>query len=225
MTTFDKKDPVGELNRRLWNSKVDEYVAIARKQKRKLSYVSNILVISDSKNPANEGKVFLYRYGKKVFDKISEAMFPIFPDKEKLNPFNFWAGANFKLKIRQVEGYRNYDLSEFEGPSKLREAEDEMEKIWNSEFSLLELIAPNKFKSYEELKAKLDDAIGCDSASDDVFGVLTAKVQAKPVNSVKASPAKTAEDDEYAAPPWDTGSAAAGDEDDASYFQNLAKKG
>jgi len=223
LTTFDKKDPVGELNRRLWNSKVDEYVAIARKQKRKLSYISNILVISDSKNPQNEGKVFLYRYGKKIFDKISEAMFPPLPDEPKMNPFDFWAGANFKLSIRQVAGYRNYDLSKFDVPSKLKESEDEMEKIWNSEYSLLEFIAPNQFKSYDELKAKLDDAIGCDSASDEVFDALTAAPRAKPVNTAKAAKPVSTAADEDTTPPWDE--AASGDDDDASYFQNLAKKG
>lgn len=226
LTTFEKKDPVGELNRRLWNSKVDEYVAIARKQKRKLSYISNILVIADSKNPQNEGKVFLYRYGQKIFDKITESMFPPLPDEPKIVPFDFWSGANFKLSIRQVAGYRNYDLSKFDAPSKLVESDDELEKIWKSEYSLLEFLSPEKFKSYDELKVILDEAIGCDSSSDAAFDAVTAKVITKPVNTAKANRITTATDDEETDPPpssWDNNTSET--DEDATYFQNLAKKG
>jgi hypothetical protein len=219
LTSLDKKDPVGELNRRLWNSKVDEYVAIARKQKRKLNYISNIMVLEDSKNPENNGKVFLYRYGKKIFDKISEAMFPLFPDKQKFDPFNFWEGANFKLKIRNVSDFRNYDMSEFMAPSKLSDSDEELEKIWKSEYSLTDLV---KYKSYDELKTKLDEAIGCDSSSEDVFSYLSATpVSANKTRAQKQTTKEvsTAEKDET--PPWIDETEP---DDDAAYFQQLAAK-
>jgi len=218
LTSITKNDPIGELNTRLWNTKVEEYIAIARKQKRKLSYISNIMVISDSKNPENEGKIKLYRYGKKIFDRIFEAMFPLLPDEPKMNPFDFWTGANFKLSIRQVAGYRNYDLSKFDSPSKLSESDDELEKIWNNSYSLQHFVAPDKFKTYEELKVILDKAIGCDSSSDDVFSVLTGTHKQRPVNVTKASNKKEEMDEDIADIPFDDG-------DDVSYFQNLARKG
>lgn len=162
LTTIGKNDPVGEYNTQLWNSGLESDKEIARKQKRKLTFISNIYVITDQNNPENEGKVFLFKYGKKIFDKLNEAMNPQFADEAPMNPFDLWDGANFKLKIRNVEGYRNYDKSEFASSGPLSEDDDEMEKIWKQAHSLQELIAPNQFKSYDELKAKLNKVLGLD---------------------------------------------------------------
>ena len=150
------KDPVSEYNTSLWNSGVETDKEIARKQKRKLSYYSNIYIVSDSKNPHNEGKVFLFRYGKKIFDKLMAAMQPEFEDESPINPFDFWKGANFKLKIRKVDGYWNYDKSEFETPSAILDDDSAIERIWKEQYSLADFTAPSNFKSYEELKTRLD---------------------------------------------------------------------
>ena len=150
------KDPVSEYNTSLWNSGVETDKEIARKQKRKLSYYSNIYIVSDSKNPENEGKVFLFRYGKKIFDKLMAAMQPEFEDESPINPFDFWKGANFKLKIRKVDGYWNYDKSEFEAPSAILDDDSAIERIWKEQYSLADFTAPSNFKSYEELKTRLD---------------------------------------------------------------------
>ena len=159
LTTLGEKDPVSELNTRLWNSGVESDKELVRKQKRRLHYNSNIYVVKDPANPDTEGKVFLFQYGKKIFDKISDAMNPEFDGEEKINPFDFWEGANFKLRIRQVEGYRNYDKSEFDSKRALA-ADDEMENIWKKQHSLNEFLDRKNFKTYDELKARLDKALG-----------------------------------------------------------------
>ena len=164
LTTLGQKDPVSEHNSQLWNSGVDSDKEIARKQKRKLSYYSNIYVVKDPSNPANEGKVFLFRYGKKIFDKITAAMQPEFEDEQAINPFDFWAGANFKIKIKKVAGYWNYDSSEFAAPAPLLDDDDAMEAIWKQEYSVAELVAPDQFKSYEDLKKRLDYVLGLTAA-------------------------------------------------------------
>ena len=157
LTTLGQKDPVGELNRQLWNSGVDADKEIARKQKRKLSYYSNIYVVRDPLHPENEGKVFLYKYGKKIHDKIVAAAQPQFEDETPINPFDFWKGADFKLKITKVAGFWNYDKSEFDRPSTLGGfSDEELEAIYNKEYSLKEYTDPSNFKSYEELEARLN---------------------------------------------------------------------
>jgi len=160
LTTLGQKDPVSEHNSQLWNSGSDANKEIARKQKRRLSYYSNIFIVADPSNPENEGKVFLYKYGKKIFDKIQEAMKPEFADETPINPFDFWQGANFKLKIRRVEGYQNYDKSEFDSPSALFDDDEKLEKIYNKLYDLNEFTAPEKFKSYEALKTRLENVLG-----------------------------------------------------------------
>ena len=165
LTTLGQDDPVSEYNSKLWNSGSEANKKIASAQKRQLNYVSNILVVSDSAKPENEGKVFLYRYGKKIFDKIKEKLEPQFPDEPKMNPFNFWEGANFKLKIRKVEGYRNYDKSEFDAPSAVAKTDAEIEKIWKSEYSLKEFLDPKNYKSYDVLKSRLDKVLGLDGGA------------------------------------------------------------
>jgi hypothetical protein len=183
LTTLNQKDPVSEYNSILWNSGIEANKEIARKQKRRLTYVSNILVVSDPKNPENEGQIKLYKFGKKIFDKISESMNPEFADETPLNPFDFWEGANFKIKIRQVEGYRNYDKSEFDKPSAVLDGDDaKLEALWKTEHSLKEFTDAKQFKSYEVLKAKLDKVLGLD-------GVAPVKTKAE---DTVLTPAKTA---------------------------------
>lgn len=166
LTTINEKCPVCEHNNTLWNSGIEANKDIARKQKRKLSYVANIMVISDPSNPANEGQVRLYKFGKKIFDKITEAMNPDFADETPVNPFDMWEGANFKLKIRNVEGYRNYDKSEFAEKSALYDGDDEkLEELWKKEFGLKEFLERKNFKSYDQLKQRLDKALGFDGAA------------------------------------------------------------
>ena len=160
LTTTGGKDPVSEYNRELWNTGTETNKEIVRKQKRKLSYYSNIYVVKDSANPSNEGQVFLYKFGKKIFDKIMEAMQPEFEDEEPINPFDFWQGANFKLKIKKVAGYWNYDSSEFDRPGALLDDDDAMEAIWKKQYSLAALTAADQFKSYEDLKKRLDYVLG-----------------------------------------------------------------
>lgn len=162
LTTINQDDPVSELNSKLWNSGIDADKDQARKQKRRLKYVSNVLVIKDAANPENEGKVFMYQYGKKIFDKLNDLMNPQFEDETPVNPFDFWEGANFRLKIRQFEGYPNYDKSEFDAPSPLYDDDAQIEAVWNQQHSLQELLDPKNFKDYNELKAKLYRVLAID---------------------------------------------------------------
>ena len=156
LTTLNKKDPVSESNSLLWNSGVEADKEIARKRKRKLSYIANILIVSDAKHPENEGQIKLFKFGKKIFDKITEAMKPEFEDEKPINPFDFWEGANFKLKIRKVAGYWNYDSSDFDSQSALFDSDAKIEEVWKSQYALNEFTATTNFKSYEELKTRLD---------------------------------------------------------------------
>ena len=219
LTTLNKQDPVSELNTELWNSGVEANKEIARKQKRRLNYWANILVVEDPSNPESEGKVFIYKFGKKIFDKIQDVLKPEFQDEKPVNPFDFWEGANFKLKIRQVEGYRNYDKSEFDSPSAIAEDDAKIEAIWNTQYDLGTLVSPDQFKSYDELKSKLDMVLGTktvptaesisaqtNDAEDDHFVQKATSVEAS-----APAPVSTPEP------------AIADDEDDTlSYFKQLA---
>ena len=194
LTTLNQKDPVSEHNTRLWNTGLESDKEIARKQKRKLQYFSNIYVVSDTKHPENEGKVFLFRFGKKIFDKITAAMSPEFEDEKAINPFDFWEGANFKLKIRKVDGFWNYDKSEFEDTSKLFESDDDANKVWKSQYSLAEFTAASNFKSYDELKTRLDAVLSgtvkVGNVADDLDDAPVAKpkVDTKPVTTKVETP-------------------------------------
>jgi len=161
LTTLNEKCPVCEHNNTLWNSGIEANKDVARKQKRKLSYLANILVVSDPSNPSNEGQIKLYKFGKKIFDKITEAMNPEFADETPVNPFDMWEGANFKLKIRNVEGYRNYDKSEFADVSALLDGNDEkLEELWKKQFSLKDFTERKNFKPFDQLKSRLDKVLG-----------------------------------------------------------------
>jgi hypothetical protein len=215
LTTLNQSDPVSELNSELWNSGVEANKEIARKQKRRLAYFSNILVVSDPGNPANEGKVFLYKYGKKIFDKLNDMMNPTFEDENPINPFDFWEGANFKIKIRQVEGYRNYDKSEFEAPSPVADTDEAIEAIWNQQHSLQELIDPKNFKSYDELKSKLNMVLGASTSNVGTAEAVSAKDAAEDeafLKSVTTAPKATV------APVVESDD----EEDTLSYFAKLA---
>jgi hypothetical protein len=188
LTTLNEKDPLGEYNSTLWNRGDEAGKEQARKQKRRLSYISNIYIVKDPAHPENEGKVFLYKYGKKIWDKINDQMNPEFEDEDPTNPFDLWEGANLKLKIRNVEGYRNYDKSEFDKVSALSEEDDELEKVWNSQYSLQEFLDRKNFKTYAELQARLNRVLGAtavsstaDEVDEEVFEeprqVQSAKVQ------------------------------------------------
>ena len=215
LTTIGQNDPVSEHNSALWNSGVESDKEIARKQKRKLQYYSNIYVVKDSANPENEGKVFLYRFGKKIFDKIMEAMQPAFDDEVAINPFDFWKGANFKLKIRKVDGYWNYDKSEFEGVSPVLDDDDALEKMWKTQYSLAEFSAPTNFKSYDELKTRLDTVLSGTVATSNVVNMAT---------SFDDSPEETVVVD-TTEEPAPTVSVTEEDEDTMSYFEKLAEEG
>ena len=159
LTTLGQKDPVSEYNTQLWNNGTDAGKETARKQKRKLTYMSNIYVVKDPANPENEGKVFLFKYGKKIFDKLTAAMQPEFEDEEAIDPFDFWQGANFKLKAKNVAGYRNYDSSEFAAVTPLLDDDDALEAIWKKQYSLEEFVAADQFKSYDDLKKRLESVL------------------------------------------------------------------
>lgn len=210
LTTINKKDPVSEYNSMLWNSGIESNKDLVRKQKRRLNYYANIYVVKDPANPSNEGKVFLYKFGKKIFDKLNEAMNPEFEDEKPVNPFDFWEGANFKLKIRNVEGYRNYDKSEFDTPSPLLDDDGELEKIWKSEYSLQEFLDPKNFKSYDELKAKMNRVLGLDGSSG---GSATSadEIEIEDTPRQKSAPA-----------PSFASSNADDDDDSMSFFEKLA---
>ena len=210
LTTLGQKDPVSEFNTTLWNNGTDAGKDTARKQKRKLTYISNIYVVKDPANPENEGKVFLFKYGKKIFDKITAAMQPEFEDEEAIDPFDFWQGANFKLKAKNVAGYRNYDSSEFASVTPILDDDAALEALWKKENSLQDFVAPSEFKSYDVLRARLEAVLkGSFSRNDEDLedesegrGTITPDIK----EPVVTAPAASADDDD----------------DTLSYFAKLA---
>ena len=218
LTTTGGKDPVSEHNRELWNSGNESDKDVVRRQKRKLSYYANIYVVKDPTNPQNEGGVFLYKFGKKIFDKVMEAMQPEFEDETPINPFDFWQGANFKLKIVKKDGYWNYDKSEFDSVAPLLSDDDALEAIWKKEYSLAAVTAADQFKSYEDLERRLKYVLGKKPAQqryipdseleDESEGKYA--VAEKTVTEAVSTPTPSVTVDK--------------DEDDAlSYFQKLAE--
>ena len=159
LTTLGKDDPVSKANTALWNSGIDSDKNIARERRRKLNYYSNIYIVEDAANPQNEGKVFLFRYGKKIFEKITGVMNPEFKDETPMNPFDLWEGANFKMKMRQVDGFPNYDKSVFTEVCPLGGDEKELEEVWNQQYSLTEITEEKNFKNYAELEARFNTVI------------------------------------------------------------------
>ena len=210
LTTVGQNDPVSEMNSAYWNSGVESDKEIARKQKRKLQYFANIYVVEDPANPQNEGKVMLYRFGKKIFDKCMEAMQPAFKDETAVNPFDFWEGANFKLKLRMVEGYWNYDKSEFSAPSPLFDDDDKLEEVWKKQYPLSEFSAATNFKSYDELKKRLDTVLVGTVKVGNATEVMEDVPWDEPKVDTKPTPAPAVDND--------------GSEDTMSYFEKLAKE-
>lgn len=214
LTSIGGTDPVSELNSKLWNSGLESDKDIARKQKRRLHHVSNVMIISDPAHPENEGKVFLFQYGKKIYDKMMDVMQPQFQDESPINPFDLWTGANFKLKIRNVEGYRNYDKSEFDKASAVANGDEaELEKIYAKCYSLKEFTDPSTYKSYDELKAKLTRVLGGSAPRTTAEGIELDEVRSSPkvgatLAAVSASAAAQSD----------------GDDDTLSYFSKLANE-
>jgi len=212
---------VSEYNSMLWNNGTDAGKELARKQKRKLTYIANIYVVKDPANPENEGKVFLYKFGKKIFDKLTAAMQPEFEDEEAIDPFDFWQGANFKLKAKNVAGYRNYDSSEFARPDALLDDDDAMEAIWKRQYSLQDFVGADQFKDYDTLKKRLDYVLGAKSAprldpevedEDDSRGSVRELTQdlRSELNDLQPTRSSSSDEDE--------------DDDTLSYFARLAEE-
>jgi hypothetical protein len=222
LTTLGQKDPVSEYNSMLWNSGIDSNKDKVRKQKRRLSFISNIYVVKDPAHPENEGKVFLYKYGKKIFDKLNESMNPQFQDESPMNPFDLWEGADFKLKIRNVEGYRNYDKSEFDPSAPLLDDDAALEGIWKSENSLQEFVNPSNFKTYEELQAKLNRVLGLEGAAPKSTAADTPVMEEAPAPVAPREAVTTSTPQATFAPQVE---AAADDDDDESleFFKKLAQ--
>ena len=209
LTTLNQKDPVSEYNSTLWNSGIEANKEIARKQKRRLNYIANVYVVSDPSNPENEGQIRIYKFGKKIFDKITEAMNPEFADETPVNPFDMWEGANFKLKIRNVEGYRNYDKSEFAEKSALLDGDDaKLETLWKQEHSLKEFLEPKHFKAYDLLKTRLDKVLGFEGDVAPKSKAIDAVVENFNDSQLNAI---------------DTKIATSEDDDDLNYFKSLAE--
>ena len=212
LTTFNEKDPVSEYNSTLWNNGTEAGKEQARKQKRRLSYIANIYVVKDPANPENEGTVRLYKFGKKIFDKLNEKMNPEFEDETATNPFDFWEGADLKLKIRNVEGYRNYDKSEFAEISPLLDGDDsKLETVYESMFSLQEFLDRKNFKTYAELQAKLDMVLGLAGATATAPSVMSAEenVVEMPVQKEASAPKIESSDS---------------DDENLSFFEKLAEE-
>jgi hypothetical protein len=215
LTSIGQDDPVSESNGLLWNSGRDEDKALARDRKRRLHYVSNVLVVSDPSNPQNEGKVFVYKFGKKIFDKIMDVMQPQFADEQPVNPYDFWEGADFKIKIRKVEGWVNYDKSEFAQAAPLMGGDEEqLEGVYNKLHSLADFIDPKNYKSYDELKAKMNKVLGVDAghiSMDNNSMMQSAPVVEQPTMPAAESVSMSSSDE--------------GEEDTLSYFDKLAQQG
>ena len=205
LTTKSQQCPVCEHNNKLWTSGIEANKDVVRKQKRKLSYIANVYIVSDPKHPENEGQVKLFKFGAKIFEKITGVMNPTFEDEQAFNPFDLWSGANFKLKITKVAGYQNYDKSEFASPAPLLDDDAKLEAIWKSEFSLKELIADKEFKTYDALKSRLEKVLGLNGEEP---------VTKTTVETLKATPRKAEPEPEIVTE----------DDDDLAYFAKLAEE-
>lgn len=218
-TTINEADPVAELNSKLWSTGLESDKEVARRQRRKLTYIANVLVVHNPANPALEGQVMQFKFGKKIFEKLADATkkseFP--DDPPPFDPFDPFGGANFKLRQREVEGYPNYDKSEFAGVSPISEDEDKLLEVLNKIQPLKPLVDASKFKSYDDLKKKLDSVLNANqagaapSAQEVIENVSSKPTAAKPAGKVAEAPAPKSK----AADIEDT-------DDIEDYFKNLA---
>lgn len=221
LTTLQKEDPVGKMNTTLWNSTTDDKSPEreqARNQKRKLQYISNIYVIKDDGNPDNDGKVFLFSYGKKIFDKLNDLMNPSFKDETPVNPFDFWEGANFRLKVRTVDKFPNYDKSTFDSPEPLFEDDDKLEAVWKQQHSLKAIIDPKNFKTYEELEAKLMKVLGQQTTAPKKQSAISLDDEDEDIDMSKLSKSEPEPELKQASSNIDED-----DDEDMAFFKNLAK--
>ena len=227
LTTIGQPDPVSELNSKLWNVNNDDGSPErkqARDQKRRLHYISNVYIIKDSGNPENEGKVFLFKYGKKIWDKLNDLMNPSFEDEKPVNPFDLWEGANFRLKIRMFEGYPNYDKSEFDSPSAFFEDDGEIERVWKQSHSLKDVIDPKNFKPYDELKAKMHRVLGSVGADADLRSKASASAEEDLYDELDMSKAQAPKKEAPAAAMKEQATPSVEeDDDDLEFFRNLSK--
>lgn len=225
LTTIGKPDPVGEYNSELWNSTTDDESPArkqAREQKRKLTYISNVLVIDDPDHPENNGKVFLYRYGKKIMDKIDEKMNPAHKGEEAINVFDMWEGANFRIKVRRVKNFPNYDNSQFDSQSAIADSDKKIETIWKTTYPLKPFVAPDQFKSYDELKRKLEQVLGLHRMAGMTQRAETMNEEEAPAPRQRTKAAPIVDSDEV---PWNDDETSSGEEDedsDISFFKKLA---
>jgi len=221
-TTLNEKCPACEENTKLWNSGIEANKKIVSARKRKLNFISNIYVVRDPANPTNEGKVFLFKYGKKIYDKINNAMYPEFEDEKSVNPFDMWEGADFKLKIRKVEGYRNYDKSEFDSAAPLLDDDSKLEKLWQSEHSLAQFTDKKEFKNYNDLSARLAKALGQSAPAGRAVEMEEEDVEEVAAYRPKAAPAKAQKEswnsDDEAFTPSDS------EDDLPNFFKKLAEE-
>jgi len=219
LTTMNQDDPVSEFNSKLWNSGVESDKEQARKQKRRLKYTANVYIVKDPGNTENEGKVFMYQFGKKIFDKLNDLMNPTFEDEEPTNPFDLWEGANFRLKIRQFEGYPNYDKSEFDPSTPLSEDDAELERVWGEQHPLQELVSESNFKTYTELKTKLYRVLDLQNDAPTASAPVTETADELDLSSMSNA---SSEPSMATAEP-SVGSTASDDDDDLSIFKELAR--
>lgn len=232
LTTLGQDDPVAEFNSKLWNSGNEADKEVARKQKRRLSFHANVYIVKDTANPDNEGKVFLWKFGKKIFDKLNESMNPQFADESPLNPFDMWEGADFKLKIRKVEGYSNYDKSEFANPAQLTSpsgealSDEQLEEIWKQEHSLKEIVDPKNFKSYDELKAKLYKVLGLNGGAHAPNNAARDDDESEMDFTPKFKERAAPKMDEASSPTTSFKPSASGEDDDDTldFFKSLAEE-
>ena len=226
LSTIGQDDPLGKMNAKLWNSGIESDKELARKRKRRTKYHTNVLIIKDSGNPENEGKVMLYAFGKKIYDKLNDMMNPQFEDETPINPFDFWEGANFKLKIRMYEGYPNYDRSEWEEPSELFGGDEEkLEEVYKQLHSLAELTAPSQFKTYEELESRLHKVLGTDGAGSSHGGssaadnLIDQDLNMSTLGNIADEPTTTIAASTQAA---SSGGGSDDEDDDLAFFKSLA---
>ena len=219
LTTLNQDDPVSEFNSKLWNSGVEADKEQARKQKRRLKYTANVYIVKDPGNTENEGKVFMYQFGKKIFDKLNDLMNPTFEDEEPTNPFDLWEGANFRLKIRQFEGYPNYDKSEFDPATPLSEDDAELERVWGEQHPLQELVSEGNFKSYSELKTKLYRVLDLQNNAPTASAPVTETADELDLSSMSNDTSEPT----MATAEASVGSTASDDDDDLSIFKELAR--